>query len=140
MRIREHGHPGVKMQSPAVADYLAERKIELISHHADAEAFFLVAGRKHKRQTRCERWSIFILHQCLQPVIESHVLHAVSIFRKGVRNRIRELVYLAKHRPFLGKTGGDLTRTIGEIDWQIEYVLHHPRLLIVRLFDEEGVI
>ena len=38
------------------------------------------------------------------------------------------------------KTRGDLTRAVGEIDWEVEYVLHHARLLIVHLFDEERVI
>ena len=47
---------------------------------------------------------------------------------------------LTENRPFLSKTRGDLTRAIGEIDWQVEYVLHHTRLLVVRLFDEERVI
>lgn len=34
----------------------------------------------------------------------------------------------------------NLTRAIGEIDWQIEYVLHNARLLIVRFFDGKRVI
>ena len=31
-------------------------------------------------------------------------------------------------------------RAVGEIDWQVEYVLNNARLLIVRLFDEERVV
>ena len=37
------------MQSPAVADDLAEWKIELVTHHASAEALVAIAGRKYKR-------------------------------------------------------------------------------------------
>src|SRR5262249_12554326 len=48
-RVRKPGHPAVKMQGPAVADDLAKWQIELITHHANAEALGLVAGRKHKR-------------------------------------------------------------------------------------------
>ena len=42
--------------------------------------------------------------------------------------------------PFLRKTWCDLTRAVGEIDWQVEYVLNHARLLIVRFFNEKRVI
>jgi hypothetical protein len=38
-----------------------------------------------------------------------------SVFRKEGRNRVRELVRLTEHRPFLRKTWCDLTRTVGEI-------------------------
>src|SRR5215216_2691724 len=139
-RVRKHRHAGVKIQSPAVADDFAEGKIELITHHASAEALGLVAGRKHKRQTRRERWRISVLHECLQTVVKPHVCHAVVVFRKDVRNRVRELVCLTEYRPFLSKTRGDFTRAVGEIDWQVEYVLNNARLLIVRFFDEKGVI
>ena len=47
---------------------------------------------------------------------------------------------LAKHRPFLSKNRADFTRTIGEINWQIEYVLNNPRLLIIGFFDEKRVV
>ena len=120
MRVRKHRHPGVEIQSPAVADDLAEGKIELITHHASAEALVAIAGRKHKRQTRRERWRIFVFHKCLQTVVEPHVFHAVIVFRKEVRNRVRELVCLTEDRPFLSKTRADLTRAVGEIDWQVE--------------------
>src|SRR5262249_19894059 len=129
-----------KMQSPAVADDFAERKIELVTHHAGTEPFLAIAGRKYKRQTRRERWRVSVFRECLQPVVESHVFHAVVVFRKEVRNRVRKLVCLTKHRPFLRKARCDLARAVGEIDWQVEYVLHNARLLIVCLFDEEGVI
>ena len=49
-------------------------------------------------------------------------------------------MYLTEHRPFLSKTRGDFTRTIGEIDCQVEYVLNNARLLVVRFFDEKRVI
>ena len=140
MRVRKHRHPGVKMQSPAVTDDLAEGKIELIPHHASAKALIGIAGRKHKRQTWRERWRIFVFHKCLQTVVEPHVFHAVVIFREEVRNRVRELVRLTEDRPFLSKTRGDLTRAIGEIDWQVEYVLNNARLLVLRFFDEKRVI
>ena len=66
--------------------------------------------------------------------------HAVIVFRKDVRNRVRELVCLTEDRPFLSETRCDFTRAIGEIDWHIKYVLHHAGLLVVRFFDEERVI
>src|SRR5262245_20228999 len=140
MRVRKHRHSRVKMQSPAVADDLAEWKIEFITDHAGTEALVAIAGRKHKRDTRCERWRIFAFHKCLQTVVEPHVFHAVSVFRKDVRNRVRELVRLTENRPFLSKTRGDLARAVGEIDRQVEYVLHNAWFLIVRFFDEERVV
>ena len=47
---------------------------------------------------------------------------------------------LTENRPFLSKTRADLTRAIGEIDCQVEYVLNNARLLVVRFFDEKRVI
>src|SRR5262245_32401560 len=41
---------------------------------------------------------------------------------------------------FFGAWHKHLTRTVGEIDWQIEYVLNNARLLIVRFFNEERVV
>jgi hypothetical protein len=128
------------MQRPAVADDLAEGKIELITHYTGAEAFIAIAGRKHKRQTWRKRWRIFVFHDCLQPVVEPHVFHPLVVFRKDVRNRVRELVRLTEYRPFLSKTRGDFTRAVGEIDWQVDYVLNDARLLIVRFFDEKRVV
>src|SRR4029077_16076787 len=131
MRIRKHRHPGVKMQSPAIAHDLAEWKIEFIADHASSEALVAVASRKHKRETRrkCRRISAF--HEGLQPVVKQHVFDAVIISREQVRNGVRELVRLTEHRPFLSKTRGDLARAVGEIDRQVKYVLHNARLLIV---------
>src|SRR5882672_4758796 len=140
MRVRKHRHPGVKIQSPAVADNLAEWQIELITYHAGAEALIAIARRKHKRETRRERWRVFVFHKCLQTVVETHIFHAVIVFRKDVRNGVRELVCLTEDRPFLSKTWCDFTRAVGEIDWQVEYVLNNARLLIVRFFDEKRVI
>src|SRR5262249_43814054 len=104
------------------------------------EPLVAIAGWKYKRETRRKRWHIFAFHRCLQTVVEPHVFDPVVIFRKEVRNRVGELVCLTEDRPFLSKTRGDLTRAVSEINWQIEYVLHHSWLLIVRLFDEERVI
>src|SRR5947199_4776680 len=47
---------------------------------------------------------------------------------------------LAEDRPLLGKTRGDLTRAVGEIDRNIENVLHHARFLIVSFFNEKRVV
>ncbi len=47
---------------------------------------------------------------------------------------------LTEYRPFLSKTRCDFTRAVGEIDWQVEYVLNNARLLIVRFFDEKRVV
>lgn len=66
--------------------------------------------------------------------MEPHVFHAVIVFRKDVRNRVRDLVCLTEDRPFLSKTRCDFTRAIGEIDWHNKYVLHHAGLLVVRFF------
>src|SRR5215475_2891269 len=140
VRVRKHRHPSVKMQSPAVADDFAEGKIELVTDHASAEVFIAIAGRKHERQTRRERWRILVFHERLQTVVEPHIFHAVVVFREDVRNRVRKLVRLTKHRPFLSKAWCDLTRAVGEIDRKVEYVLHYAWLLIVSLFDEERVI
>jgi hypothetical protein len=76
----------------------------------------------------------------LQTVVERYVFYAVVIFRKDVRNRVRELVRLTEYRPFLSKSRCDFTRAVGEIDWEIEYVLHQAGLLIVRFFNKERVV
>ena len=47
---------------------------------------------------------------------------------------------LTEDRPFLSKTWCDLARAIGEIDRNIQYVLHYARLLIISFFDEERVV
>ena len=47
---------------------------------------------------------------------------------------------LTEHRPFLGKTGCDLTRTVGEINCEIEYVLNNAWFLVVRFFNEKRII
>ena len=70
------------MQSPAVAEDFAEGKIELVTDHASAEAFIAIAGRKHKRQARRERWRILVFHERLQTVVKPHVFQAVIIFGK----------------------------------------------------------
>src|SRR4029450_3532230 len=66
--------------------------------------------------------------------------YAVILFRESVRNGIRELVRLTEDWPFLSKTRCDLARAVGEIDRNIQYVLHHARLLIISFFDEERVV
>ena len=66
--------------------------------------------------------------------------HPVVAFGKDARNRVRELVRLTEYRPFLSKTRPDFTGAFGEIDWQVEYVLHDARLLIVRFFEEKRVV
>src|SRR4030095_13884527 len=128
------------MQSPAVADDFAEGKVELITHYVSTETLVLIASRKNERETRSERRGVFVFHECLKPVVKPYVFNAFVVFCEDVRNRVRELVSLTENRPFLSKTWGDFTRAIGEIYWQIEYVLHHPRLLIVGFFYEERVI
>ena len=109
MRVRKHRHPSVKMQSPTVADDLAKEEIELITDHAGAEGLVAIAGRKHKRQTRREGWRILVLHKRLEAVVQPHVFHSIFVFRKDVWNRVRKLVRLSEYRPFLSKTGYDLT-------------------------------
>ena len=47
---------------------------------------------------------------------------------------------LTEHRPFLSKTGCDLTRTVGEINCEIENVLNDAGFLVVRFFDEKRVV
>src|SRR5215471_13742607 len=104
------------MQSPTVADDLAERQIGLIADDASAQAFITNASRKHKRKTWRESRSMFVFCKRLQTVVETHVCHAVVVFCEDVRNCVRELVRLTEDRPFLGKTWCDLLGAFGEID------------------------
>ena len=45
--IRNDRHSSIKMQSPPIADDLAEGQIGFIADDAGAEAFIAIAGRKH---------------------------------------------------------------------------------------------
>jgi hypothetical protein len=68
------------------------------------------------------------------PFLPSAILH------KRIRNSVGKLMPLSEDGPFLRETGRNIFFVACEKTREIEDVLHHAWLLIVGLFDKEGVI
>ena len=134
-RAIEPGQAGIPVPVP-VAGLLAEGQIDLQTERSVSKSLVGIPRGEDRTEARRERGFTRPLHHRLIPVVEQRVSESTVsvVVQKG--RRIRKLVHLGTHRPFLRERRGPHPVEPGDA----EDVLEDTDLLIECLLDEKRVV